>query len=240
MSRYLTPSKVGLLVLISLYTDSMVTSDGIIPVLSFVTSRTVPRSVADCDGHVPATSPSLSLDIADFDLILKGLESTIPGRTLQDKFLEKLWLIDSLHSMHEFFRNLKNIVAQIGPPAQQANPTRGKILLARTSPLGIFVRRAQLEFTRLQFDDTVKLWTNFMRFRQPSEESWRKRNSMAPTLSFDDNFSDLQVDPHGKLVAAIYPGFGNDETSELELSTEEMERLLEFQIDKLQSTFDMQ
>jgi len=238
MSRYLTPSKIGLLVLVALYTDSSVPRNGIVPILSFVTSRTVPRSVTDCDGHTSPSSPSLSLSIADFESTLKGLESTVPGRTLNDKFLEKLWAINSLHSLHEFFRNLKNIVAQAIPVAAEDGAPKHKILLARTSPLGIFVRRAQLEFTRLQFDDTVKLWTNFMCFRQPSEGMWRKRNSMAPLLSFDENFADLELHPQAKLVAAVYPSLGEDNDSAMELSTEEMERLLEFQIEKLQSMFD--
>jgi anaphase-promoting complex subunit 5 len=238
MSRYLTPSKIGLLVLVAIYTDSAVPSNGIVPILSFVTSRTVPRSVADCDGHLPPSSPSLSLTISDFEVVLKGLQSTVPGRTLHDKFLERLWAVNSLHSLHEFFRNLKNMVAQTVPTAENA-ALKDKILLARTSPLGVFVRRAQLEFTRLQFDDTVKLWTNFMRFRQPSEGTWRKRNSMAPLLSFDENFADLEVDPRAELVTAVYPRLGEDNKAGMELSTEEMERLLEFQIEKLQSMSDL-
>jgi anaphase-promoting complex subunit 5 len=237
MSRYLTPSKIGVLALVVLCTDATIPSGAIIPILSFITSQVIPQSTSHCDTHLPARTPSLALSIADFEAVTKGLESIVNGRSLYDKLLERLWSIDGLHALHEFMRDLTGILQNIGSPQhiEGESPAKGKILLSRTSPLGIFVRRAQLEFTRLQFDDTVKLWVAFMKFRAPSEVSWRKKNPAAAVASFDSNLAELGLEPDAELVDVVYPGLFMNGENHLELSTDDMERLLDFQLEKLQS-----
>ena len=62
------------------------------------------------------------LDLHAFETLLVAHPSAagLPGRTLWDKFLEKLWGIDSLNALHEFFANrtvllAKNLVSEIQP-----------------------------------------------------------------------------------------------------------------------------
>ncbi|KAF2674965.1 hypothetical protein BT63DRAFT_449952 [Microthyrium microscopicum] len=239
MSRYLTASKVGLLVLVILYTDSDVPTQAIIPILRFITSRVIPQSVSDSDGSKPISSPSLLLSVDDFERCLKPFPVTagLPGRNLYDKYVEKLWALNNLHVLHEFFRDLKNVLVDPkspSPPAAQAGSGRNVIQLARVSPLGVFVRRAQLEFARLQFDDTVKIWEAFVKFRAPSERTLQRRTSTATTLTFDNNLSALHISPDSALINAVYPNFQQVKSKPEDLSTEEMEKLLEFQIEKLQ------
>jgi anaphase-promoting complex subunit 5 len=239
MSRYLTPSKIGVLGLVSLYTDAAVPSSAIIPILSFITSQVLPQSAAQCDSHLPPRTPSLALSVSEFEEVTKGFDSTFPGRSLHDKFLEKLWGISGLHALHAFFQDLSSLLLKSGNQVQRdvesEDQVTPKIPLSRTSPLGIFVRRAQLEFTRLQFDDTVKLWVAFMKFRAPSEANWRKKNPAAAAASFDSNFAELGLGPDADLVNVVYPDLQSEQDNGLELSTDDMERLLDFQLEKLQS-----
>jgi hypothetical protein len=67
---------------------------------------------------------------------------------------------------------------------------------------------------------------------------WRRKNPHAADLSFDENFKALDIGPESNLVEAVYPDLRTAGTDALDMSTEEMERLLEFQIEKLQSKID--
>ena len=234
MIRYLTPSKIGLLVLIALYTEAMVPDDAIIPILTFITSRLIPQSVSVTDTSNDSTSPSLL--ISDFEKVTRGFETTIPGRTLHDAFLRRIWAISSLHALHNFFRNLSRILTKPRPQLLLEPPPDDKILISRVSPLGVFVRRAQLEFVRLQFDDSVKLWISFIKFREASEPLWRKKRPSIGVFGLDSNLADLDLGPDSDLLHVVYPTFNHGREYEPELSTEEMEKLLDFQLEKLQRT----
>jgi len=241
MSRYLTSTKVGLLVLLVLYTDSCFPPDAIIPVLSFVTAQSVQQTVFNCDSKAPLPEPSVASTIWDFANVLKGFQSAMPGRTLHDKFLERLWAINSLHSLHDFFRCLENALAK-PRPGNTAQPVGkkdlpGKVAIARVSPLGIFIRRAQLEFARLQFDDTVKLWTSLVQFRAPSEASWRKRKPSAPQAAFDCNYAELKLDSDSALSRAVYPELNSTTKTCSTKGSQEVEHLLEFQLENLRSKY---
>jgi anaphase-promoting complex subunit 5 len=71
--------------------------------------------------------------------------------------------------------------------AENGTPAVDRMLLSRTSPLGTFVRRAQLEFIRLQLNDTMVLWKSFITYREPTLPMWKKRNAAACKTSFDVN-----------------------------------------------------
>jgi hypothetical protein len=90
MSRYLTPSKLCLALLIKLYRDDAVLpSDGLI-VLSFISSLIFPRSrEASEDAFVSIPEPSASLQ--SFQKALSPLNSHFPGYSLYDAFLELIW-----------------------------------------------------------------------------------------------------------------------------------------------------
>jgi anaphase-promoting complex subunit 5 len=237
MIRYLTPSKIGLLVLIALYTDAVVPNEAIIPILSFLITKIVPQPVSKPDSSSHPADTILS--ISHFEDVTKEFKATMPGRTLHDVFLQKIWTINSLHALHEFFRDLGNILTKTRAQAQlspeSAVETKGKIILSRISPLGVFVRRAQLEFVRLQFDDSSKLWVAFTKFREASGPQWRKKNrSSTGTDNIDFNLAELNLSLESTLVNIVYPTLHDSSEYEPELSTEEMERLLDFQLEKLQ------
>jgi anaphase-promoting complex subunit 5 len=224
------------LALISLYTDAAVPNDAIVPILSFITSRIIPQPATELDNTSQSAAPALSM--SDFEDLTKGFKATMPGRTLHDAFLQKLWSMNSLHALHDFFRDLSKILTKTRtqPQADPQNDDvpKSNILLSRVSPLGVFVRRAQLEFTRLQFDDSVKLWVAFVKFREVSELLWKKKRPSAGAYSVDLNLADLSLGPDAPLAHTVYPNMYDNSEYEPELSTEEMERLLDFQLEKLQ------
>ena len=113
------------------------------------------------------------------------------------------------------------------------------IKLAGTSVFGIFVRRCRLEFEKLRFHDSAELWKGFVKYRQPTEAHLRKRNPGFERLRFD-NVSLLgeREDPAFEaLTAAVYgDGLTGNSAGAVPMSTDDMESLLEFQVEQMQST----
>jgi anaphase-promoting complex subunit 5 len=233
MSRYLTPSKISLLVLVSLYCDSVVPNQAIIPVLSFIVTRLIP-STNPSETTSGATINS-AVTINDLEKLMRLHQSNQPGRTLYDQFLKRIWSIDCLHSLHQFFKVIGGYLVPPHEPNSGEAAPRPTIILTRVSPLGMFVRRAQLEFTRIQFHDAVSLWTAFLKFRAPTEDAWRKRNPSATRLSLDAGISDLSIENKDDLLQACYGSLDANDLDDAEFSTEDIEAMLEFQLDRLQS-----
>lgn len=241
MSRYLTPSKIGLLALISLYTDSVVPSTATIPILSFLVSHLLPVESSNSKDNQSTPIRSFVISIDHFQKATITHASGIPGRTVWDLFLKKLWEINSFDAFHSFFDNLSLLLEKTrgellktSEAGRSADPKR--IILSRGSPLGAFIRRAQLEFTRLQFHDGIVLWKSFITYRGPTLALWKRRNPAAGRLSFDSN---LQEEHHGlssRLTALVYSDVVDETRTEASVSVDDMEKLLEFQFDQMQST----
>ena len=237
MSRYLTPAKVGLLALVSLYADSVVPTPATIPILSFIVGHLIPLTTSSRSG----TSINFILSIKGFQEACAGHASGIPGRTVWDLWLNKIWNVASLDALHLFFDNLSSIVAKSSEELQKdaadgrLPPSDHGILLSRTSPLGTFVRRSQLEFIRLQFHDAVGLWNSLISYRQPTWAAWRKRNPLASQDRFDINLDRTQFG--GRLMAAAYgPMLHLENPNEGQVSIDDVVRLLDFQVEEMQST----
>lgn len=241
MARYLTPSKISLLCLISLYTDCLVPTSAVIPILSFIVSHLIPLETPNSSHNSSSLSPrSFIITIADIQKACSNFPSGVPGRSLWDLLLKRLWEINSFDALHVFFDRLNALLVKTREE-QQKDAEQGmvsfpsnRILLSRTSPLGTFIRRAQLEFLRIQFHDAVSLWKSFIGYRQPTWATWRKRNPLAGRESFDVNLDGDVL--HERLTNAVYGRDpGRAAPMEGEVSTDDLERLLEFQVDEMQS-----
>ncbi|KAI0422984.1 anaphase-promoting complex subunit 5-domain-containing protein [Xylaria grammica] len=252
MSRFLNPAKIGLLALIELYTNKTVPTSAIVDVLSFVTSHLIDNDISS-----PALSSSdqwqqaesivnLVISISDFEKVLTPhtAASGIPGRNLWYVFVDKLWKIDSLDALHQFFDSCSALLektkeelrhdAEMGipPPAPEV------IQLSRNSPFGAFVRRSQLEFTRLRFHDAIELWKDFVKYRGTTATYYGKKASAFQQLSFD-NVLLAGKNEWGQSVEAIASVAYDDILREnpnttLPVSTDDIEKLLEFQVDQMQ------
>ncbi|KAH8196015.1 hypothetical protein TruAng_009822 [Truncatella angustata] len=252
MSRFLTPAKIGLLALIELYVEKAVPISAMVEVLSFTTSHLIDSDITrsvNASGHWKKAESTVSLviSIADFEKVLGPYTAAagIPGRSLWYVFLDKLWKINSLDALHEFFERRADLLAKtkeetrrdaemgIEPPDAEA------IVLSRNSPLGAFIRKGQLEFSRLRFENAFELWKDFVKYRQTTAAYYRKKTPSFQRLSFDNV---LLEGEHGwgediEAIASVAYGdmLRDDPTSTLPVSTDDIEKLLEFQIEQMQT-----
>ncbi|OJK00684.1 hypothetical protein ASPACDRAFT_27181 [Aspergillus aculeatus ATCC 16872] len=239
MSRYLTPSKVALLCLISIYVDGVVSNSSAIHVLSFLVSCLSPLDREAAPSKVKKDTRS-SASITDLEESLLGHASSVPGRSIWDLFLKKIWSIDSCDALEVFFGEISDLLAktrdeQIRDRDAGLAPDTSSTKLSRCSPLGAFVRRSQLEFTRLQFHDSVKLWKGFVRYRLPTYRSWARKNPAGSQAPVDINLLELGLDTTSHLSQVAYGQIDDDSEDDKYVSTKDVERLLEFQINELQS-----
>lgn len=246
MPRFLTPAKIGLLALIELYTYAIVPTSATIPVLSFIIDQLLPSKSSSSN---PTASESLSFlpSVKAFETLLAAHPSAsgVPGRTLWDYFLKKLWEIDSLDALHNFFDESSNLLVkardeikkdgEIGIPP----PAPDMIVLSRTSPFGSFVRRAKVEFDRLPFSDSVSLWTSFVRWRQDTAAYWARRNGGLRRWTGDKALSEGEAQWGAEATEMFetiaYHDVLDGGRVEGSVSTDDVEKLLEFQVDQMQS-----
>ncbi|KAL8953974.1 MAG: hypothetical protein Q9222_000184 [Ikaeria aurantiellina] len=239
MSRYLTPSKIGLLLLINLYSSGVVPSSATVPILSFLVSYLLP-SYSKCSQQEEDSWEQrfdLSIDVLQKATIT--YPSAIPGRTVWDLLLNKLWSIDSLDALHAFFDKLPLLLEKgVGTSSEETDDDEDaqsdRILFSRNSPFGAFIRRAQLEYMRLQFYDETSLWKSLITYRNPTLAFWKRRNPSAGPYSFDSNLQAPSVDVDGRIFGLIYNDLSHQPKQSTNDSTHDMERLLEHQIAQMQ------
>ncbi|KAL1640569.1 APC5 protein [Diplodia intermedia] len=251
MARYLNPQKVSLLVLAKLYCEFPAPSSATIPILAFLTSQLISDNAAG--GGRAKHADDCILTLEHFEKILAAHPHRRPGNdllegrdeTLYDAFLARLWSIDSLDALHGFFDALSELV---GKPPRNFISTNERhhpppvICLSRTSPLGTFVRRAQLEFARLQFHDASKLWLALVNYKLPTKDWWQERRRMLDDASpreasnpwFDENLVGLGLKKDDALFRVAYGQLDEMSKEEGLASMDEIEKLLAFQIDRLQ------
>lgn len=253
MARYLNPAKIGLLALIELYTEEAVSSDAVLPVLSFITSHILdhghggssPKS--DTRWSKAERTVGLVITVKDFERLLGSYPclTGMPGRRLWDQFLAKLWDINSLHALHSFFGRISTLLLYPEGgrrrPDDESPEQDGNVKLSRNSPFGAFIRRARLEFQRLRFHDCAELWKAFVKYRQPTAQYLRRKNPAFGRLSFDNVLllgerDEWNQEGVAALAAVAYGDMlTGDASGTIPVSTDDIEVLLEFQIEQMQS-----
>lgn len=250
MTRFLTPSKIGLLALVELYTDAIVPTSSTIYILSFILNQLLPNYLKSQSKDL-GTFQSLPflLDLKAFETVLAAhpAASGLPGRSLWDHFLKKLWDIDSLDALHIFFARRSNLLAKSREELKKDGemgippPSEDMILLSRTSPFGSFVRRSKVEFERLRFGDALALWTAFTKWRHGSKTYWSRRNGVlgrwAGDIALADGEEEWGVEATETLELVAYGGLSLEDTDEGCVSSDDVEKLLEFQVEQMQSEF---
>jgi len=230
--RYLTASKISLLVLINLYCSCEAPASATIPVLSFICSHSFPAAPSAARSSQAADQRDVSLSIQAFEEVLQGHASSMPGRTLLDVFLKHMWEVNSADALFALFDRLGSLLAS-GRDETPQDEHHERVYLSQTSPLGSLVRRARLEFARLPFDDIVHLWCAFIAYRAPTAQ-WTKRLAGLASSGVDFIANDMGLEPGDSLYEVAY---GNDlEGNEVvhAVSVDDLESLLDFQLEKLQ------
>ena len=216
MPRFLTPGKICLLALIDTYLSGETASKARLAVLDFIASQIHAASKPGAD--VPVLADSLCHDAAEMLRPLSSWSSDKPGRTVYDVLLQRLWKIDTLDTLHVLFDGFSNLISFV---ATSNHVRRG---LSRASPLGQFVRRCCVEFTRLQFTDFQALWHSFVIWRASTHEAWAHKN---PT-----DAARLASPAEEALQEAFAAPFADGRNASV--SAEDSETILTFSIHQLQ------
>nr|QEJ80696.1 putative anaphase-promoting complex subunit 5 protein [Teratosphaeria zuluensis] len=220
MPRYLTPGRVCSLVLIEIYLSGEVASNARLPLLSFIASR-IHATIQHEQADVTDLLDDVEQDASALSSTLRQWETGVPGRSLYDHFLSRLWALDGLDSLHVFFEQLGQLIA-LSRPSEN-----GERSITRASPIGQYLRRCCVEFTRLQFNDTQNLWNSFVSFRAATYDFWASRNPEAARK--------LQADQG--VIAFSSDGRQSDSMrlhAEAGVSAEDVDRLLTASIHRLQ------
>ena len=246
--RYLNPAKICLLALIELYCEDAVSDEATLPVLDFITSNILPNDEPQPDD--PSDKADKIIDIVSsikvFEQVLRPLAAGIgiPGRSVWDVFLQRLWTIDSLHVLHSFL-NARGALIEPSKdrggyadmlPAESAIAMR----LSPGSPFAAFVSKAAFEYTRLRFQEMCTLWKQFVIYRQSSAAYMRRRNKSFNRLSFDSVLLSNEPDWGGENTTRVAEVVYQDmvtgmERASIPVTMDDLERLLDFQIDQMQS-----
>ncbi|KAL9600613.1 MAG: hypothetical protein Q9219_003046 [cf. Caloplaca sp. 3 TL-2023] len=239
MSRYLTPSKIVLLTLIAIYSDGLAPSSATIPILSFAVSYILPINSSSQQAEDTRSSDNFTLSIQRIREATIVHPSAIPGRTIWDLLLKGIWAINSLDSLQAFFDDLQSLLENSGQQNFEELNGLGflrpkRMLLSRNSPLGAFVRRSQLEFMRLQFHDGIDLWKSFVLYRAPTLVLWKRRNPAVGSKSFDVNLQQNPGDTDDKLMRFVYGDMSDNFIKTTDQSIDDAERLLDFQVSRMQ------
>ncbi|KAI9813158.1 MAG: anaphase promoting complex subunit 5 [Thelocarpon impressellum] len=236
MARYLTPARVSFLALVALYADARVPANTTIPILSFVVDQLVAH---ESSRREAPRSRSFCISVEDFRRATIDHASVVPGRTVWDLLLKALWEMDSFDAMDAFIAGLSASLAKTRAERRAdaelgVEPPR-RMLISRGSLLGVFIRRAQLEYTRLPFHDAIGLWESFVAYREPTLSMWKKRNPSAGPTSFDVNIESAGLARDDLLTTALYGKLLEpDARTEGAVSTEDVEMLLEFMVEEMQ------
>ncbi|KAK0111320.1 anaphase promoting complex subunit 5 [Cadophora gregata] len=247
MTRFLTPAKIGLLALIELYTDAIVPNSSTIPILSFILNQLLPSAFKSQtrEANLLHTIPFI-LDLKSFESLLTrhSAAAGLPGRSLWDHFLRKLWEVDNLDALHLFFVTRGNLLARYHEEIKKDEelgippPSDDMILLSRTSPLGSFIRRAKVEYERLRFSDALSLWIAFVQWREESRLCWARRNGglerWAGNRALAEGQQEWGLEATEILEHITYGALSLEGSDKGGLSTDDVEKLLEFQVEQMQ------
>lgn len=238
MGRFLTPSKIVLLVLALIYTEDVVPTSSSETVLNLLIFRIIIDSISSAELLDQYSHGS----ILDLERDLAGQPSVVPGRSVWDLLLKKLWSIDCSDALDAFITNLPALLAKtreqlLRERDEAIEPVRaGKIL--RTSPLGVFIRRCHLEYTRLQFHDTAALWMDLVAYRMSTKSAFVRKNPGVLQNGLDVNLTHLGIDASHSLASIMFrPMMDSIENDRMKtFSKFDLEKLMEFQVSEMQST----
>ena len=232
--RYLTAQKISLLVLTRLYCTSSLPYSATIPVLSFILSNNLPSAPSSARPQRSniSSQQDTCFSIDAFEDVLQEHPSNMPGRTLLDLFLKHMWEMNSFDALHALFDSILDLVTP-PPHGTQDQESPDRIHLSKTSPLGAFVRRTHLEFTRLQFDDSMKLWSSFIRYRAPTAQ-WTKRLAGLASSGVDMVVSEMGLRAGDDMYEIAYGNLQEDQEEGAGMSLNDLDRILDFQLDRLQ------
>lgn len=169
MARYLTPVQVCFLVLIDLYATGQVTSTTGSSFLSFLAHNIILYTSNEPSPAAGRNSLRSLENAQGLQRALSNIQSPLPGRTIYDVLLQRIWELDTPHNLQNFIGDTLRLLAGTTPKATT-------LCFSPWSPLGQYIRRCYVEMTRLHFTGILDLWKAFFTFRAPTFRTWAHRN----------------------------------------------------------------
>lgn len=236
MGRFLTPSKIALLVLAQVYLKELIASTATADVLQILLAAIL----FDTDSLGRRQSLNPFDTICDVEQSLSGCASIMPGRTVWDLFLKHLWEIDCADALEWFITELSQYLGKsredLLKDRDEGLPTEVKGKVVRTSPLGVFIRRCSIEYLKPQFQESTALWLEFVKYRMPTKSAFVRKNPHLLRNSFDSVLSEFKLDHSHELAGLILrPLVTEQPLHDRSFSIFDSEKLMEFQVSEMQS-----
>lgn len=171
MARYLTPAKICTLILVESYLQNRENPDVDVKLLDIITNQLVDNTtnVLYDKEHSPIAGTTTNVgppeDASAFASPLTAIPSDIPGRTYYDVFIQAAWIIADLDQLHQLFDRAYSILNPEDPAERKLTPA---------SPIGHFVRRCNVEWTRLRFADSLALFNAYKIYILSTWDSWTR------------------------------------------------------------------
>ncbi|CAK3780641.1 Anaphase-promoting complex subunit 5 [Lecanosticta acicola] len=168
MPRFLTPARICLLVAIDIYGEEPPPTASAITLLDFISQHVISSAEQNVD-DIQERRAFASGGMEFFEQCLRPLASSMPGRNLYDSLIYRIWQFNSVDSLHAFIEEVSLVRVR---PSRDALIQPHPNAFTPASPLGQYVRRCWVEFTRLQFEDAQALWKMFTTYREPTKHDW--------------------------------------------------------------------
>ncbi|KAI5301793.1 anaphase promoting complex subunit 5 [Ascosphaera pollenicola] len=238
MSRYMTPSKIGLLCLVKIYAEDKISKAAVVPLLSLIMENLLPLESTSHASPLKADATANTLT-EQAERLLRHASTSHSNQTVYELFLSEIWGLQCLDSLEEFVDNMSLYVHRtreelIYERDHHIPPERTR-RLGRNFPLGAFIRKAQLEYSKLQFQEAAELWRGFMKFRMTTLQSMTSRQRKILSEFIDTDLLCVGPDLAKKLVNVAYGDLGDPQDNENILNGIDFERLFEFQVSQMQS-----
>ena len=158
MARYLTPAKICTLIVVESYLHDRENPDSDAKLLDLIIRQLHPAS-----DH--SSIPGPPEDASTFAAPLVSVPSNFPGRTHYDDFVHSAWTNADLDQLHHLFDRLYTILMPEVAEEKKVTPA---------SPIGHFIRRCNVEWTRLRFADSLALLNAYKSYIASTWESWTR------------------------------------------------------------------
>lgn len=225
MAQHVTPDMIYLLMLIEIYWRGAVPESATISILSYITRRVTPKIGGSSNKDLDIAS-TLSVDLVGLKELLLSTQHTQGGgylyTNLWEAFVDQLAELNSFHTMAFFFARCDHFFDCLEPHNIQLHPT---------SLFATFVRKTLLEFETLLFYDVMKLWREFDIDRTRVVEEHHGEAAAGHDLQA---FHRVAGD---RTLEVINMSMDDPNVKQNALSLNATSRLLEFQIERMQSTY---
>ncbi|KXT10657.1 hypothetical protein AC579_6348 [Pseudocercospora musae] len=190
MPRYLTPARICLLILIRLYQAGHCSSD--LDVLDFISRHAVVTTEHDAQA-IHERKALYATSINGLAKRLQQWSTRHPGQTVYDLLAHALWELNGIDHLSAVITQMNFLTVPGGNPE---NPDVTVRPITPASPLGQFVRRCYVEFTRLHFGHSQALWNAFAAYRAPTFDDFSARNpDVAEQIMADNDARSLGSTP---------------------------------------------